>query len=588
MAGLPCQVTAALAGARSAFPYDARPTRASGNPVSSRVRIPPFWGEAIGGVHGKSGCVGSRERSFVNALSRESGAGARAFGEEGASEVEGSIASVSDNRRQVREILASSSSPDADVSAGMGVGGCDFLRSGCGSECPMCGSARAGEYSSDGESPPCLVGLTAAAQFARQDATLLARGFWSLDSRAREDVALLGSKFLTLDARAREDAGVLDARARLRVRRLRHLALGLEESAREELSRQAEQHWRDGALAADLRLADMRMRRRGLEDVFLALQVVKSLHSAIVTLLRPDALPSASSTPASATASIPAVTLRRSSTALHPSAPLHDSTASSPSSSQASVAPLPSQPLPTMDSDSGGAEESRLEDGEERRSLSTNPLPPRHRHPLSTLSFKTLAALDELYHEIGPHSLRPAEGEDDREEEEEWGVLGVGGDDSTTEELGFLLAALVDMGEVSSSYGLALLHRCCASPHAALRLTALDALSSAPSLVALGNAGCAVLQKLTRDADPEVADAAAMAISHLQEKWQQQQQQQNSEEQGGAASGGASSTLSLEQAFSRAAAKWCLDSAADASHGVQADGTAGDGDSTPDDSDGCK
>ncbi|CAI7863273.1 unnamed protein product [Closterium sp. NIES-54] len=60
--------------------------------------------------------------------------------------------------------------------------------------------------------------------------------------------------------------------------------------------------------------------------------------------------------------------------------------------------------------------------------------------------------------------------------------------------MGFLLAALVDMGEVSSSYGLALLHRCCASPHAALRLTAVDALSSAPSLSALGNAGCAVLQ----------------------------------------------------------------------------------------------
>ncbi|CAI5506152.1 unnamed protein product [Closterium sp. Naga37s-1] len=480
-----------------------------------------------------------------------------AFGKEGASDIDGTVASVSDNRRQIREILASSASPDADVSAGMGVGGCDFLQSGCESDCPICASAGAGGRSSDVESPPCLIGLTTAAQFARKDATLLARGFWSLDSRAREDVALLGSKFLTLDARAREDAGVLDARARLRVRRLRHLALGLEESAREELSRQAAQHWRDGALAADLRLADMRMRRRGLEDVFLALQVVKSLHSAIVTLLRPDVLPStAPSTPASTPSNTPANTTRRSSTPLHPSAPLQDSSAASiPSTSQASMPPSSSQPLPVMDSQSEGAEGSRVEeDGEQRRSVSTNPLTPRHQqHPLSTLSFKTLAALDELYREIGPHSLTPVEGEEDGEEEE-WGVLGVGGDDSTTEELGFLLAALVDMGEVSSSYGLALLHRCCDSPHAALRLTAVDALSSAPSLSALGNAGCAVLQTLSKDADPEVAEAAAMAITQLQEKWQQQQQEQQQEEEEAGTS--APAALSLEQAFSRAAAKW--------------------------------
>ncbi|CAI5457591.1 unnamed protein product [Closterium sp. Yama58-4] len=606
MAGLPCQVTAALGGARLAFHYDVRPACTISNPVSSLVRISPFWGEAIGGVHAKSGCVGSRERFFQHASTREPRVCVRAFGKEGASDIDGILASVSDNRQQIREILANSGSPDADVSAGMGVGGCDFLQSGCGSDCPICASAGAGGRASDGEAPPCLIGLTTAAQFARKDATLLARGFWSLDSRAREDVALLGSKFLTLDARAREDAGVLDARARLRVRRLRHLALGLEESAREELSRQAAQHWRDGALAADLRLADMRMRRRGLEDVFLALQVVKSLHSAIVTLLRPDVLPStAPSTPASTPSNTPATTSRRSSTALNPSTPLQDSSAvSTPYSSQAAVPPSSSQSRPLMDSQSEGAEGSRLEeDGEERRSVSTNPLTPRQRqHPLSTLSFKTLAALDELYREIGPHSLAPVEGEEDGEEEE-WGVLGVGGDDSTTEELGFLLAALVDMGEVSSSYGLALLHRCCASPHAALRLTAVDALSSAPSLSSLGNAGCAVLQKLTNDADPEVAEAAAMAIAQLQEKWQQQQQQQQQqreeEEQGGAAGTGLTGALSLEQAFSRAAAKWQRAAgsggATDGGHAEESsDGSAdGSGDGSADinadgDSGGCR
>ncbi|CAI5932362.1 unnamed protein product, partial [Closterium sp. NIES-64] len=259
MAGIPCQVTSALAGARLAFHYDVRPASAISNPVSSLVRISPFWGEAIGGVHAKSGCVGSRERFFQHASTRESGVCVRAFGKEGASDIDGTVASVSDNRRQIREILASSASPDADVSAGMGVGGCDFLQSGCESDCPICASAGAGGRSSDVESPPCLIGLTTAAQFARKDATLLARCLF-------HSIAALSSSLTppSAIARAREDAGVLDARARLRVRRLRHLALvrqmegtgagdevhqGLEESAREELSRQAAQHWRDGALA---------------------------------------------------------------------------------------------------------------------------------------------------------------------------------------------------------------------------------------------------------------------------------------------------------------------------------------------------
>jgi hypothetical protein len=40
-----------------------------------------------------------------------------------------------------------------------------------------------------------------------------------------------------------------------------------------ELSIVAEEHWSDGALDADLRLVDLRTRRRVMEDVHVSLQV---------------------------------------------------------------------------------------------------------------------------------------------------------------------------------------------------------------------------------------------------------------------------------------------------------------------------
>ncbi|KAG0615590.1 hypothetical protein M758_5G053700 [Ceratodon purpureus] len=121
---------------------------------------------------------------------------------------------------------------------------------------------------------------------ARNDFLLLSRQILRLDMRARESVALLGSGFLKLDARAREDVEKLDTRARKDVTRLRHIALGLSESASMELSSAAEEHWNDGALDADLRLADLRARRRAMEDLYAALQAVRNIHSALVSTLR--------------------------------------------------------------------------------------------------------------------------------------------------------------------------------------------------------------------------------------------------------------------------------------------------------------
>jgi len=111
---------------------------------------------------------------------------------------------------------------------------------------------------------------------ARSDISLLSQEISRLDMRARAGVALLGSGFLMLDARAREDVEKLDVKARKKMARLRHIALGMKESARMELSSVAEEHWSDGALDADLRLADLRARRRAMEDLHVSLEVILS------------------------------------------------------------------------------------------------------------------------------------------------------------------------------------------------------------------------------------------------------------------------------------------------------------------------
>lgn len=139
-------------------------------------------------------------------------------------------------------------------------------------------------------SPECCSGLKEAARYACNDAkivnararegfVLLARGFERLDRRARKDVALLGLQFLKLDARARQDTEKLDTDARRNADRLRSMAVGLTDKAQIRLKRAAEKHWSDGALDADLRLADLRAKRRAMEDAFISLQLVKSIHN---------------------------------------------------------------------------------------------------------------------------------------------------------------------------------------------------------------------------------------------------------------------------------------------------------------------
>ncbi|KAI5062958.1 hypothetical protein GOP47_0021505 [Adiantum capillus-veneris] len=114
---------------------------------------------------------------------------------------------------------------------------------------------------------------------AREGFVLIARGFERLDRRARQDVALLGSGFLKLDARAREETVKLDIDARRNAARLQSMATDLRDEASAQLKTAAEKHWSDGALDADLRLADLRAKRRAMEDAYMALQLVKNIHN---------------------------------------------------------------------------------------------------------------------------------------------------------------------------------------------------------------------------------------------------------------------------------------------------------------------
>ncbi|KAH8944282.1 hypothetical protein BDL97_13G101700 [Sphagnum fallax] len=121
---------------------------------------------------------------------------------------------------------------------------------------------------------------------ARSDIALLSQEISRLNMQARAGIAKLGSGFLMLDARAREDVEKLDLKARKKITSLRHIAWGMKESACMELSIVAEEHWSDGALDADLRLVDLRTRRRVMEDVHVSLQIVKNVHRAIVRKLQ--------------------------------------------------------------------------------------------------------------------------------------------------------------------------------------------------------------------------------------------------------------------------------------------------------------
>ncbi|KAJ4826701.1 hypothetical protein Tsubulata_023390 [Turnera subulata] len=118
---------------------------------------------------------------------------------------------------------------------------------------------------------------------ARNDIILLSRGIMRLDARARKDFAILGSEFLKLDARAREDTEKIDRGVKKKAERLQNIAAILKDRAGSKLKLAADKHWSDGALEADLRLADFRAKQRAMEDALMALEFVKNVHDLMVS-----------------------------------------------------------------------------------------------------------------------------------------------------------------------------------------------------------------------------------------------------------------------------------------------------------------
>eukprot|EP00262_Sarcandra_glabra_P003440 TRINITY_DN1413_c0_g1_i1.p1 TRINITY_DN1413_c0_g1~~TRINITY_DN1413_c0_g1_i1.p1 ORF type:complete len:402 (+),score=77.25 TRINITY_DN1413_c0_g1_i1:250-1455(+) len=104
-----------------------------------------------------------------------------------------------------------------------------------------------------------------------------------LNDRARQDFAILGLEFLKLDARAREDTEKIDHGVKKKAELLHHIAMILKDKAQSKLKRVADQHWSDGALEADLRRADFVVRRRAMEDAFMALEFVRNIHNMMVS-----------------------------------------------------------------------------------------------------------------------------------------------------------------------------------------------------------------------------------------------------------------------------------------------------------------
>ncbi|GJN19714.1 hypothetical protein PR202_gb07018 [Eleusine coracana subsp. coracana] len=121
---------------------------------------------------------------------------------------------------------------------------------------------------------------------AQSDILLLSRGITRLNKRACQDVAVLGSGFLKLDARARKDTEKIDHSVKERAARLNHLLeYVLKERAESDLKKAADNHWSDGALEADLRRADLVVKRRAMEDAFMALKFVRDIHDMMVSRL---------------------------------------------------------------------------------------------------------------------------------------------------------------------------------------------------------------------------------------------------------------------------------------------------------------
>lgn len=95
-----------------------------------------------------------------------------------------------------------------------------------------------------------------------------------------------------------------------------------------------------------------------------------------------------------------------------------------------------------------------------------------------------------------------------------------GVDFTDPEELELLVATLIDLDAMDGKSSVSLLAECSSSPDVNTRRALANALSAAPSMWTLGNAGMGALQRLAEDSHPAIAAAASKAIKELKRQWE--------------------------------------------------------------------
>ncbi|XP_051117509.1 senescence-associated protein AAF, chlorolplastic-like isoform X2 [Andrographis paniculata] len=272
---------------------------------------------------------------------------------------------------------------------------------------------------------------------AKDDIVLLSRSIARLDARARQDVAFLGSEFLKLDARAREDVEKIDYDVKRKAERLRYITTLLKNEAQDKLRTAADKHWSDGALEADLKLADVVAKRRAMEDSLMALEFVKNIHDMMVKKIR-----------------------RR------------DSTNTCKAMSHITL----EKNGETLDFIPGEVSPARI------------------------------SAIEEAYRSIAS-ALSEADGIDYAD----------------PEELELVVATLIDLDAMDGKSTVSLLAECSNSSDVRTRHALANALSAAPSMWTLGNAGMGALQRLANDSNPAIAAAVSKTILELKKQWEIQE-----------------------------------------------------------------
>ncbi|GFP89218.1 hypothetical protein PHJA_001065500 [Phtheirospermum japonicum] len=299
---------------------------------------------------------------------------------------------------------------------------------------------------------------------AKHDIVLLSRGIMKLDERARQDVAFLGSEFLKLDARAREDTEKVDHDVKRRAERLLHVATIMKNIAQSRLKSAADKHWNDGALEVS------NVALGYLSPInFLFLFVTFAKYAVFMADLK------------RADFAAKQRAIEDSLMALEFVKSIHD----------------------MMVSKMNRLERDYIDTNEVARHITLEKNGKTLGFFPGEVSTDRITAIQEAYWSIAS-ALSEADGIDYTD----------------PEELELLVTALIDLDAMDGKSSVSLLAECSSSPDVSTRRALANALSAAPSMWTLGNAGMGALQRLAEDSNPAIAVAAAKTIYELKKQWE--------------------------------------------------------------------